>query len=82
MNRIKREDILEIIRKMNLEIDVDMLDPDGELGQQGIDSLDMMNLFFELEEMCSINITDESLDSKGWRTIDEIVENMNKLISA
>ena len=80
MRKIARDDVLNIIKGLDLDVNIEELEPDKELNLQGIDSLDMMNIFFALEEKFSIDIEDEELQENGWKTIDEIVENTNKLL--
>ena len=79
MKKINRKDILKMLSQD--DVNVDGIDPSIELNKQGIDSLDMMNLFLNLEEEFKIKISDEDLQNKRWITIDEIVENVNILLS-
>lgn len=82
MRKVTRKDIVDILKNMDLEVDVNELSPTIELISQNIDSLDMMNLFFTLEEIYSIKISEESLENKKWKTIDEIVQNVNELLTS
>lgn len=60
---------------MGLLIDTDKLVSDKPLAEQGIDSLDMINIFFKLEENFKIKIPEEDIDK--LKTIDDIVEYVN-----
>jgi acyl carrier protein len=41
-----REDVLKILSAIDTKISVDELDPKAPLSKQGVDSLDLMNIFF------------------------------------
>jgi acyl carrier protein len=53
---------------------------DSSFEQLGIDSLDGMNILFELENEFDINIPDEQ--ARSIRSVREMVEGVKKLISA
>lgn len=80
MNTVTREDIIQIIKKM----DVDNLPESFAYGiplkEQGVDSLDMMSLYFALEEQFGVTLSDENLTHGEWETIDDIVRNVRALI--
>ncbi len=52
---------------------------DSSLEELKIDSLDGLNLFFELEEAFDINIPDEG--AKSMRSVRQIVEGLDQLIA-
>jgi len=82
MRQIKKEDIIQIIKNLDLDIEKpDAIDALMPLQDQGIDSLDMMNIYFELEDQFKLKISDEMLEDKDWSTIDTIVKNVNALLS-
>ena len=81
MTIIVPKDIVHIINKMDLDIKIEDIVNDQALNLQGLDSLDMTNLFFELEEHFKINITNEYFSDRIWDTIDDIVNNVNEIIS-
>lgn len=76
------DDILNIIEKEDLMIDVDLrqVDPNERLTVQGVDSLDLASLLFGIEDHYKIKIDNESIGNGEWRTINSILENMEKLI--
>ena len=80
MEHVRKEDIIRVLKGMNIDADVEALDPSVDLESQGVDSLDIMNVLFELEEAFSIKITDDSIDNGEWLTIDKIVKNINELV--
>ncbi len=61
---------------MGLLIETEKLINDKPLAEQGIDSLDMINIFFKLEENFKIKIPEEDIEK--LKTIDDIVEYLNK----
>lgn len=80
MEHVRKEDIIRVLKGMNIDADVEALDPSVDLESQGVDSLDIMNVLFELEEAFSIKITDDSVDNGEWLTIDKMVKNINELL--
>jgi acyl carrier protein len=64
-------DVIAFIKKAGLvDVDVEALATDVPLTEQGLDSLDLMTVFLEIEETHGIRIPDE--DYEGLRTVDEI----------
>lgn len=80
MRKIVPKDIISIMKEMNLNINVEELIYDEELSSQGVDSLDMMSLYFNLEEKIPVKISNEYFSDKQWDTIDNIVANVNNLL--
>ena len=82
MNMVRREDILELMKNMgSINIVIDNIKPDLSLDSQGVDSLDMMSLLFDIEDKFSIKIEEEALQNYALLTIDEIVDKINLLLS-
>lgn len=81
MEKATVQNIFDIIKEIDLNINIDAIDNDKELNSQGVDSLDMMNIFFALEDMFSIKIDDESAQTENWSTVNGIVANINKFLS-
>mgnify|MGYP000188367515 CR=1 FL=1 len=75
---IHKNDIINLIKDMGLLIDTEKLVSDKPLAEQGIDSLDMINIFFKLEENFKIKIPEEDIEK--LKTINEIVEYVNQKI--
>lgn len=69
------ENIKEVIEQAEVLGDVSELKNDIKLSEQGIDSLDIVNVYLLLEEKFGIKIPDEDLDKVT--TINEIVEYVN-----
>jgi acyl carrier protein len=49
------------MKKISWKIDVDSLKDDAPLSEQGLDSLDMVNLLLTMEEEYAVSIPDEAL---------------------
>lgn len=69
------EDIKEVIAEAEVLGDVSELKTDTPLSEQGIDSLDVVNVYLLLEERFNIKIPDEDLIKV--QTIDAIVDYVN-----
>ena len=82
MKRVTKEEIIDIIKKVDVLLNADEIDPDKDLTEQGVDSLDLVNIYFSLEENYSIEITDESIEDQEWSTLNKIVNNVNKYLSS
>jgi len=69
------ENIKTVIEKADVRGDVTMMRSDVPISEQGVDSLDMANIFLLLEEEFDVKIPDEDLALV--QTIDQIVEYIN-----
>lgn len=67
--------IVENVTKMNKSL----IDIDKDLVEQGIDSLDMFDILFKLQEEFSINISEESIANNEWTSINKIVSKVHDL---
>lgn len=70
------ENVREVIAEADVLGDVNEMKTDIALSEQGIDSLDVVNVYLLLEEKFDVKIPDEDLDQV--QTIDAIVEYINK----
>jgi len=69
------ENIKEIIVEADVLGDVEEMKSDVALSEQGIDSLDVVNVYLLIEEKFDVQIPDEDIDQV--KTIDNIVEYVN-----
>lgn len=69
------ENVKEVIAEAEVLGDVSEMVNDMPLREQGIDSLDVVNVYLLLEEKFDVKIPDEDLDKV--QTIDGIVEYIN-----
>jgi len=73
------ENIKEVIVEADVLGDVSEMKSDVALAEQGIDSLDVVNVYLLLEEKFDVQIPDEDLDQV--RNIDSIVEYINNKLA-
>jgi acyl carrier protein len=72
------ENVREVIAEADVLGDASTMASDVPLSDQGIDSLDVVNVYLLLEEKFDIKIPDEDLNQV--QTIDAIVEYINNQI--
>lgn len=60
--KIEAKDILEILKEVGVLVDINTLEINKPLKDQGIDSLDMANLFLNLQEKYNIEIPMEDVE--------------------
>jgi acyl carrier protein len=75
-----RDDILNVLGTLELKIATNGLDPTQPLGMQGLDSLDMMNLLFSIEEHFGVIVDDVALEKNDWNSVDAIAASVNVLL--
>lgn len=73
------ENIKEVILEAEVLGDVNEMKNDIALSEQGIDSLDIVNVYLLLEEKFDVKIPDEDLSKV--QTIDAIVEYINNQLA-
>jgi acyl carrier protein len=71
--------VMEAIAKVK-RIPLDSITPGSRLEDLGMDSLDGLNLFFELEEAFDISIPDEQ--ARALRSVGEIIDGIGRLLEA
>lgn len=76
------DDILKVIESEDLMLEVDLktLNPDELLTSQGVDSLDIASILFGIENYYGVKIDNETVANGEWKTINGILNNMEKLI--
>jgi acyl carrier protein len=75
MSNVTTQQILDVIDKANLVKDIDALEHDKPLNEQGVDSLDFSGVLFNIEEEFDIEIPDE--DIGDLQTINSILSYVN-----
>ena len=73
------ENIKEIIEEAGVLGNVEEMQSDIALNEQGIDSLDVVNVYLLLEEKFEVSIPDEDLEQV--KTIDNMVDYINKKLA-
>jgi acyl carrier protein len=75
-------DIAERTRKViakHLRVDVDKVPPDATFEQLGMDSLDSVNLLFEVEDEFDISIDDQ--EAKAITSVPQMVQGIEVLLA-
>ena len=67
-----KQDVIDIIKELGISVDINEVKDDTTLKSLGIDSLDVYNLFIELELKTGRNVSDDDVDKLS--TINSIVE--------
>ena len=80
MKSITSEDVVKIAKRVVTDIDWHRIDLIEKLSVQGVDSLDMMNIIFAFQEEFVIAISDESISMGEWRSVERMVESLNKAL--
>ncbi len=75
---ITDKDVLDIIRENVLSVNINELDHDEKLREQGFDSLDFISTLFAIEEKCQIKISETDIEKGKLATVNSIVEYFNK----
>lgn len=68
-------DIQDVIKRSGAILDFHKLAPNSLLHESGLDSMDMMTLFLEIQETYRIRISDE--DVANLNSINDIVDYLN-----
>ena len=71
-------DIKECLEKIDWDIDVASLEDNKPLTEQGLDSLDVINMLFALEKDFSIEIPDTDVDK--LKTLNDLAFYINRRI--
>lgn len=80
MSNVTISSVKDAFKKAKLNLDIDALATDVAFRDQGVDSLDISNLFLHVEEDFNIAIPDEDIDTLS--TIEKIVSYINSKKSA
>lgn len=67
-----KQDVIDIIIELGISVDINEVKDDTTLKSLGIDSLDVYNLFIELEMKTGKNVSDDDVDK--LTTINSILE--------
>lgn len=80
MEKIVSEDIVKIVKNVVTDVDLTNLDIKENLSDQDVDSLDLMNIIFSFQENYGVEISDESISRGEWRSVEIMVDSLNKII--
>lgn len=82
MEAVLSEDVVTIIKSVVTDVDLSDLDIKEALSDQDIDSLDLMNIIFSFQEKYDVEISDESISRGEWRSVEKMVESLNRALSS
>lgn len=74
---IRAKDILEIMRKNDIKVDIEHLNHKIPLNDQDLDSLDLITILFAIEELYQLKITEEEIDQGMFDSINAMVDYIN-----
>lgn len=75
MDNVTIANVKDAFKKAKLNLDIDALAADVAFRDQGVDSLDVSNLFLHVEEDFNVIVPDEDIDALN--TIEKIVSYIN-----
>ena len=80
MTELTSDKLIAVLETIDAKIRVDHIDPDADLFIIGLDSLDMMNFFFAIEEQLgvTIEIDSEEYSPTEWSTINKIIKKLSE----
>lgn len=77
MSQLTIQDVLTLFSEADVSVPAQDLDPALPLLEQGLDSLDMMNVYFLIEEKYQISVDENSISDGKWDTLERILQNLN-----
>ena len=79
MEKATMQELMKVLEGISSSVSVDVtkLKPDRPLNKQGLDSMDVVNILFEIEDAFQIEIPDEAFRSGKLSTLDSILEAIN-----
>ena len=75
---INEADVIESLKDLDC-VDTSSLKMDIDFGDQGMDSLDLIQIIFAIQEAFDVEISDEELGDKKWNSVQKIVMQLNIL---
>jgi|MTBAKMStandDraft_1061839.scaffolds.fasta_scaffold143618_2 acyl carrier protein len=75
--QVTQNDILALIDGSGVSVDISELGSDVSLRDAGLDSLDIMNIFLNIEEKYGIKLSDDDINSMD--SLDNIVRYLQNL---
>ena len=79
---IKANDIINIIRNCEINVNVEQLDFDEILTEQGLDSLDITTILFSIEEIYQIKVLEDDIEQGKLATINSMIEYVNNKMNS
>ena len=75
---INEADVIESLKDLDC-VDTSSLKMDIDFGDQGMDSLDLIQIIFAIQEAFDVEISDEEIGDKDWNSVQKIVMKLNIL---
>jgi acyl carrier protein len=82
MEEINHTNIVEIAKNIATDVDWHRVNFKEDLTEQGVDSLDMINIIFAFQDTYGVEISDDSIAEGEWLTLDKMVVSLNKSLQA
>lgn len=79
---VTKEDIFDLMMEIDIDVDRVSHDTSKSLREQGLDSLDMVRVLFELEKRFAIEMTEDDIQDGKLGTIDLMLEFINSAQAA
>lgn len=79
MKKVTMEELLGVLKNIqsSISVVVEDLKTDVPLTEQGLDSMDTVNILFEIEDNFQTTIPDEAFRSGQLSTLEQILESIN-----
>jgi len=74
---METKELLDIIADKTTGIEIDKLDPDENLDDQGLDSLDIISTLFAVEEQYQVKIDEDDIAQGKLASINAITKFVN-----
>lgn len=78
MTDVILNEILDIVRKVKKKPDA-VYDVDKPLNSQGLDSLDMIDVLFKIQDKYGFEVNEDSISENEWESISKIIKQINKI---
>ena len=75
---INETDVVEALKDLDC-VDTSILQMDVDFSDQGMDSLDVIQIIFAIQEAFDVEISDEEIGDKKWNSVQKIVMQLNNL---
>ena len=75
---VTKSDVYKALAKLD-DINTKDLDPEIEFNQQGMDSLDIIQALFEVQDFFDIEISEEAIANNEWGSVNKIVSRLNSI---
>ena len=79
-DQITVEQVIEAMKGIG-DVDASKLDHDVDLTKQGYDSLDMIDILFNLQEKFGFEVSEDSIAENEWSSVNKIVLQVNNLLA-